>query len=72
MLSPLVDPMFARGSGIIGLSLGAATVVPLPPRWVYTGLELGALGGCLVAYAAVSMLRSAFRAQPRAAQAGVA
>jgi hypothetical protein len=53
VLSPVADPMFALGSGIIALSLGAADTVPLAPRWLYAVLELAALGGCLVLYARV-------------------
>jgi hypothetical protein len=50
VLSPVADPMFALGSGIIALSLGTTDLVPLAPRWIYTILEVIALGACLRVY----------------------
>ena len=42
VLVPLVDPMFPRGDGLISISI--AGVLPLWPSYVYTALELTALG----------------------------
>ena len=57
ILSPIVDPMFALGSGIIAPILGAADwsnkLVPLPPRPFFGALEFVALVLCLVTYARV-------------------
>jgi uncharacterized membrane protein len=50
VLGPLRDAMFPRGSGIVALSTGGPGALPLAPKWMYTALELAALGGLLAYY----------------------
>ncbi|GAC1429238.1 MAG: hypothetical protein NVSMB65_02530 [Chloroflexota bacterium] len=53
VLSPVLDPMFPMGSGLVAVALGASGAIPLAPRGVYSVLEGIALVACLVTYARV-------------------
>jgi uncharacterized membrane protein len=48
VLAPIADPMFPMGVGLVNLS--TAHLLPYLPTWVYSGLEVIAMGLMLVLY----------------------